>query len=149
MPVRKLSPVAQRQRQGVTRAQDSASAAQAPTKPRTTPSRQHRAWQRVRAERLRVEPSCRPCRAEGKTTPASEVDHIVSIADGGALLDINNTQSLCHDHHADKSAADRARRTGRPVRRRRRIAIDPAAGYPLPGQDHWWSEPIATDGSRD
>ena len=91
------------------------------------------------AERLRIEPNCRTCRVEGRTTAATEVDHVVPISEGGALLDLANTQSLCVDHHADKSAADRARRTGRPVRRRRRYGCDPATGHPL-DPEYWWNQ---------
>jgi 5-methylcytosine-specific restriction protein A len=131
-----------RQRLGLTRgkapAKPSGGETTAPGTSTRQPTRQHRAWQRVRAERLRIEPSCRTCRAEGGTTTATEVDHVVPISEGGALLDLANTQSLCAEHHADKSAADRARRTGRPVCRRRRYGVDAATGRPL-DPNHWWN----------
>jgi len=111
--------------------------------PRARPARwQDRASRRARAEQLKREPHCRLCAAEGKTVQAVEVDHITPRHAGGSLTDPNNLRSVCHDHHVDVTLDDRAKRTGRPVRRRRKVAIDPATGLPLPGQDHWWSEVV-------
>lgn len=67
-------------------------------------------WRRVRARVLADEPMCRHCQAQGYTTPATEVDHIVPLARGGARLDRNNLQSLCHDHHAEKTAKEASSR---------------------------------------
>jgi 5-methylcytosine-specific restriction protein A len=108
------------------------------------PRWQDRASRKAQAEQLRREPYCRRCAEAGKTVEATEVDHIIPRSEGGSLTDPANLMSLCWDHHQDKSAQDRSRRTGRPVRRRRKVKIDPATGYPLPGQEdiHWWSEPL-------
>jgi 5-methylcytosine-specific restriction protein A len=42
--------------------------------------------------------------------PATEADHIVEIADGGAHTDINNGQGLCHPCHQEKTNAARTAR---------------------------------------
>ena len=67
---------------------------------------QHR-WSQVRAIVLRRDHNrCVKC---GK--PGNEVDHIREIADGGALYDPNNAQTLCHQCHLRKSIdMERARR---------------------------------------
>lgn len=57
-------------------------------------------WQRVRLTVLREEPLCRECQAEGRTTPAAELDH----ADGDvANLDRSNLVPLCKRHHSQKT----------------------------------------------
>lgn len=58
-------------------------------------------WQRVRAEHLRAEPTCRACGAR-----AGIVDHVVPIAEGGARGH-GNLQSLCRSCHGRKTARDR------------------------------------------
>ena len=62
-------------------------------------------WQHVRKRQLAREPLCRACRSEGYVTSAREVDHIVTIKNGGAVWDPANLQSLCVRHHALKSGA--------------------------------------------
>jgi hypothetical protein len=44
---------------------------------------------------------------------ASEVDHIVELADGGSFHDWANLRSLCHDHHKAKTLASRTARAAR------------------------------------
>jgi 5-methylcytosine-specific restriction protein A len=62
-------------------------------------------WRVVRAEQLAAEPWCRRCRDEdGALTPATVVDHIVPLRQGGARLDPENLQSLCPMHHNRKTA---------------------------------------------
>jgi 5-methylcytosine-specific restriction protein A len=104
------------------------------------PTWQDRISRKAQAEQLQREPMCRLCAAKGKQVRATEVDHVTPRHAGGSMTDPANLRSVCHDHHVDLTLADRARRTGRPVRRRPRIKIDPATGLPLPGQAHWWSE---------
>jgi 5-methylcytosine-specific restriction endonuclease McrA len=54
------------------------------------------------------------CQACGK--PGSEADHVIEVADGGALYDPNNGAWLCHDcHHRKTVAAARTRRERRRV----------------------------------
>lgn len=49
---------------------------------------------------------CVECRKAGHVTPATEVDHILRLERGGTDAD-SNLQSLCHDCHAAKTAAER------------------------------------------
>ena len=49
----------------------------------------------VRAVKLR-DGSCVLC---GSRAAALEVDHIIPICDGGAVLDRSNCRALCHDCH--------------------------------------------------
>ncbi len=54
-------------------------------------------WRRLRLMHLRREPLCRECRA-----PATDVDHVIPLARGGASHE-DNLQSLCHSCHAQKT----------------------------------------------
>lgn len=54
-------------------------------------------WQRLRLMVLRGEPLCRQCGA-----PATDVDHIVPRAQGGAD-ELDNLQALCHSCHSRKT----------------------------------------------
>ena len=42
----------------------------------------------------------------GCTAKATDVDHIVRIADGGDVLDLDNVRALCHEHHKQKHRGD-------------------------------------------
>lgn len=59
-------------------------------------------WPKLRAMVLREEPLCRNCLEEGKTTSASEVDHIIPKARGGSEYRIN-LQALCKPCHSAKT----------------------------------------------
>ena len=87
-------------------------------------------WRRVRREQLTKEPLCRHCKAHGISKPASQVDHIQRINDGGAWFDDDNLQSLCHECHSRKTAREDGKvlRSGCDVN-----------GLPLDGQHHWYS----------
>ena len=56
------------------------------------------AWTWARHQQLLREPNCRIC-----GEPASAVDHVVPISQGGAELDADNLQSLCRRHHNSKT----------------------------------------------
>ena len=73
------------------------------------------AWQRARRAQLRTEPQCRGCGA-----PATEVDHIIPIADGGARLDPGNLASVCTTCHRAKTLRDAHRAQADPATRRPR-----------------------------
>lgn len=64
-------------------------------------------WRRVRLAHLRREPLCRFCSEFGVTTPATEVDHIVALADGGTHA-ASNLRSACHSCHSARTARDQA-----------------------------------------
>ena len=64
------------------------------------------AWQRVRAAILHDQPWCARCLELNRRTRATDVDHIIPIADGGPRLDPRNLRSLCHAHHSQRTAYD-------------------------------------------
>jgi hypothetical protein len=59
-------------------------------------------WGELRAAQLEREPFCRECAKVAKQTPATEVDHVIPLADGGSFDDPSNHQSLCFRHHWQK-----------------------------------------------
>jgi len=67
-------------------------------------------WRRLRDAHLAREPLCRMCQRSDRVSAAVLVDHITPIADGGAVLDDANLQSLCRRCHDNKTATDLARR---------------------------------------
>ncbi|WP_374159096.1 HNH endonuclease [Mycobacterium sp. G7A2] len=68
-------------------------------------------WRKLRAAKLRANPICQ---WPGCRRPATEVDHIKPLAEGGREFDWENLQSLCHEHHLAKTAADARRGKYRP-----------------------------------
>ena len=75
--------------------------------PRRTLPLNGAAWQRLRASVLSGEPLCRLCTAQGKTVPATDVDH----RDGNpGNNDMLNLAPLCHECHSRKTAADHGQR---------------------------------------
>ena len=60
-------------------------------------------WRRIRAQFLRHHPLCVECGA-----PATDVDHIVPIAEGGSHK-WENLQALCHRHHSGKTMRESVR----------------------------------------
>lgn len=80
---------------------------------------------------LRGEPCCQHCTAEGKTVPATDVDH----RDGDpGNNDLTNLQPLCHEHHSRKMAKDHGKRV--------RYGCD-EQGMPL-DPDHLWNRTTVT-----
>ena len=66
-----------------------------------------RRWRKIRALWLAQYPLCVMCQAEGKTTPATIVDHIEPHkGDWSKFHDPENFQSLCASHHGAKSAKE-------------------------------------------
>lgn len=84
-----------------------------------------RRWRSLRAAFLRAHPLCALC---SRPTPATEVDHIVAIRDGGAPWSWDNLQALCKPCHSRKTGAGE---------RVRGCTVD---GAPL-DQTHWWNSP--------
>jgi 5-methylcytosine-specific restriction enzyme A len=58
------------------------------------------AWQRLRKRLLQDHPWCQ---SPGCHQPATDVDHIVPLADGGEPFDETNLQTLCKRHHSQKT----------------------------------------------
>ena len=57
-------------------------------------------WKSIRRHRLAEESQCRECAIEGRTLPASHVDHIEPHQGEWSLfMQYENTQSLCLRHH--------------------------------------------------
>lgn len=61
------------------------------------------AWVKLRLRHLARQPLCVHCEAQGRTTPAKDVDHIIPISEGADPLDMDNLQSLCRACHNRKT----------------------------------------------
>jgi 5-methylcytosine-specific restriction enzyme A len=83
-----------------------------------------RAGARQRKRRLRREPLCRHCAAQGYVSASTVVDHIVPLSRGGTDDD-SNTQCLCTECHDAKTRKDFGFKAGRP-----RQNLD-ADGWPI------------------
>ena len=59
----------------------------------------NRRWRKVRAVYLSKHPLCALCQQAGRLVPATEVHHIVAVADGGSDVD-GNLQALCKPCHS-------------------------------------------------
>lgn len=70
-----------------------------------------RAGQALRKRRLALHPVCAECAKLGLVTATTVIDHIEPLALGGADVD-ENTQGLCDEHHALKTAAEDASHAG-------------------------------------
>ena len=70
---------------------------------------QTREWRMLRKEVLTAEPLCRICREHGRLTPATIVDHIMPIRQGGDKMDRSNLQPLCARCHERKSIEEGSR----------------------------------------
>lgn len=67
-------------------------------------------WRSARAAYLSHHPLCALCRAEGRYTPASDVDHIRPHRGNDDLFwDQSNWQPLCHKCHSQKTAREDGR----------------------------------------
>ena len=64
-----------------------------------------RRWASLRRSVIRDEPLCR-LQLEGCTSLAEEVDHVVSIGNGGSPTDRSNLQPVCHSCHVQKTRWD-------------------------------------------
>ena len=67
-----------------------------------------RKLQRARRRLFEREPLCVECRKRGIVRLATQRDHEIPVAEGGAD-DESNEQGLCDDCHAEKSRAERLR----------------------------------------
>ncbi|MYM37250.1 HNH endonuclease [Duganella sp. FT94W] len=67
-----------------------------------------RRLQAMRAALFAREPLCQECLKHDRAVPATERDHIIPLAEGGAD-DETNEQALCEECHEAKSKVERAR----------------------------------------
>ena len=73
-------------------------------------------WVKTRARVLQRDGHlCQPCKAKGRPTPATQVDHIMPKAKGGTEDD-DNLQAICCDCHDAKTKIESAEAQGRKVR---------------------------------
>lgn len=72
-------------------------------------------WRKLRTMKLARSPGCEW--PEGCTRAATDVDHIVPLAEGGTNL-LENLRSLCHPHHSSVTQrwVNRGGRAGGPSR---------------------------------
>ncbi|SMH60489.1 HNH endonuclease signature motif containing protein [Azospirillum agricola] len=77
------------------------------------------AWRRVRKDFLAAHPAC--C-AAGCSQPATEVDHVQSIADRPELrLSWSNLRGFCKPHHSQRTGRDQGA-FARPATKRQDVA---------------------------
>lgn len=62
-------------------------------------------WMKQREKVLRLSPICYICKAKGKFTLATEVDHIKALINGGTN-DMDNLAAICKPCHKAKSRKD-------------------------------------------
>lgn len=67
-----------------------------------------RRLQKMRADLFTREPLCAECKKHGRITPATQRDHVIPLAEGGAD-DETNEQGLCDACHEIKSLAEAQR----------------------------------------
>ena len=60
-------------------------------------------WRKLRRLILCESPLCVACQKQGIVRPGQEVDHIISMQDGGLPFDIENLQVLCKECHSRKT----------------------------------------------
>ena len=72
-----------------------------------------RELQSIRARILKRDPLCIPCRASGRISASTQVDHVLALHMGGKETDANR-QGICDDCHKDKTAREAAARAVSP-----------------------------------
>jgi 5-methylcytosine-specific restriction enzyme A len=73
-----------------------------------------RKLQERRAMFFAINPLCVMCKAEGRITPARELDHIKALVKGGSD-EPDNWQALCIDCHKDKTSKDLGHTIRQPI----------------------------------
>lgn len=84
-----------------------------------------RPWRRLRDAVLAREPLCRTCQAQGRIREATQVDHIIPLAQGGTNA-VSNLAPICADCHKFKTANESAQAQGK----RTKVAIG-EGGWPV------------------
>lgn len=94
-------------------------------------------WQRLRDAKLRADPLCEDCKAIGRTTAASCVDHKRAISQGGdpfpPIEDLSSKCTPCHSRKTARSTEAGAIRSNKPMKG------CTADGLPL-DPDHPWNQ---------
>jgi 5-methylcytosine-specific restriction protein A len=85
-----------------------------------------RKLQEIRQAHFRMQPLCVQCLKLGRTSVATQLDHIVALVNGGQDV-ADNRQGLCDACHDLKTAQDLARIAPR------RIGLD---GFPVSEDSH-------------
>ena len=79
------------------------------TRGRAGRGRGGRPWRRLRSRVMeRDRYLCQPCKRARLVTPATEVDHIIPEAEGGATVD-TNLEATCHPCHQTKTQREALR----------------------------------------
>lgn len=60
-------------------------------------------WKRLRKLYLSLHPLCEVCSKMDKVTPATQVDHVIAINEGGEPFALDNLMALCSHHHSRKT----------------------------------------------
>ena len=100
-----------------------------------------RRWRNGRQKHLREHPLCVMCQSIGKLTIATVVDHRAPHRGDEALFfDESNWQSMCVQHHNEKTAAEdggfgNRKLTASDARKPQQGCN--ASGYPLSRAHHW------------
>ena len=63
-------------------------------------------WYRIRNAKIKMNPLCEYCKEDDVYTVATEVDHVVALANGGTHS-MDNLKSSCKECHKIKTAQDR------------------------------------------
>ena len=68
-------------------------------------------YRKFRLQWLQENPWCVECEKEGITMPADDLDHIIPLSRTGpeGLMDEENVQGLCKEHHWQKTASENRR----------------------------------------
>ena len=63
-------------------------------------------WRRVRAAFLARNPLCCDCLERGDRVPATEVDHVIPLSEGGRPYAFDNLAARCKSCHSRKTARE-------------------------------------------
>ena len=91
-------------------------------------------WARLRTEALAREPLCAVCLRKGRAVPATQVDHVIPINQGGdPFPPLAGLECLCAGCHSRKTKRGDSGRYADP----HALAVDPETGMPR-NTEHWW-----------
>ena len=88
----------------------------------------------VRPAQLAAHPLCKQCLELGQLIPATEVDHIIPVSEGGSWYEPENLMSLCKACHSVKTRGEQS------GQRRHRIKGCYFNGMPRDPNHPWYHE---------